>query len=147
MIYGSSWFKGIMKDRLHACLLSLNLIGYVLELADNAYAKKHPTTFKIPDGAFEDSEMSDVVTMFIKENLTAQWESIKQKINHSVKMKANISVLTKSLASLGHEVTMAHWVHFAFLCSTFVSFQTVVEQSKATLATQDSTAVVEKGWR
>jgi hypothetical protein len=45
-----------------------------------AYAKKHPTTFKIPDRAFKDSEMSDVVTMFIKENLTAQWGSMKQKV-------------------------------------------------------------------
>ncbi|KAG2114957.1 hypothetical protein BD769DRAFT_1391340 [Suillus cothurnatus] len=109
----------------------------------NAYAKKHPMNFKIPDRAFEDSEMLDVVTMFIKENLTAQWGSMKQKINHSVKMKANISVLTKSLATSDHEVTMAHWARFAFLHSTFVSFQTVVEQSKATSATQDSTAVVE----
>ncbi|KAG2097251.1 uncharacterized protein F5147DRAFT_656388 [Suillus discolor] len=137
-------FKGIMKDRLRACLLSPNLTGYVLELADNviAYAKKHPTTFKIPDGTFEDSEMSDVVTTFIEENLTAQRGSMKQKINHSLKTKANISVLAKSLASMGHEVTVAHWAHFAFLRSTFVSFQTVVEQAKATSAAQDSTVAV-----
>ncbi|KAG1801435.1 uncharacterized protein HD556DRAFT_1438463 [Suillus plorans] len=137
-------FKGIMKDRLRACLLSPNLTGYVLELADNviAYAKKHPMTFKIPDGTFEDSEMSDMVTTFIKENLTAQWGSVKQKINHSLKTKANISVLAKSLASMGHEVTVAHWARFAFLRSTFVSFQTVVEQAKATSAAQDSAVAV-----
>jgi hypothetical protein len=61
--------------------------------------------------------MSDVVTTFIKENLTAQRGSMKQKINHSVKIKANISVLAKSLATTGHEVTAAHWARFAFLVS------------------------------
>lgn len=125
-----------MKDRLHACLLSPNLTGYVLDLVDNviAYAKKHPTTFKIPNGTFQDPEMSDMVTTFIKENLTAQQGNMKQKISHSVKSKTNISVLAKSLATTAHEVTVAHWARFAFLCSSLVSFQAVVEQCKVTLA-------------
>ncbi|KAG2071390.1 hypothetical protein BDR04DRAFT_1117781 [Suillus decipiens] len=115
---------------------ALNAKGH--QMIFKAYAKKHPTTFKIPDGTFEDLEMLDVVTTFIKENLIAQWESMKQKCQNQGKY-----VLAKSLATSGHEVTMEHWAHFAFLHSTFVSFQTAVEQSKATSATQDSTAEVD----
>ncbi|KAG1905529.1 uncharacterized protein F5891DRAFT_944132, partial [Suillus fuscotomentosus] len=100
------------------------------------YAKKHPTTFKIPDGTFEDSEMSDVVTTFIKENLTTKRGSMKQKINHSLKTKVNISVLAKSLASTGHEVTAAHWARFAFLVST--SLLLLFDSAVAVVENRDS---------
>ncbi|KAG1857246.1 hypothetical protein C8R48DRAFT_775685 [Suillus tomentosus] len=128
-------FKGIMKDRLHACLLSPNLTGYVLELADNviAYAKKHPTTFKIPDGTFKDSKMLDMVTTFIKENLTTQWRSMKQKPQNQGEY-----ICPREVSSINGSRSYSSTL--GTLCLSGNTF--VIEQAKATSAAQDSAVAV-----
>ncbi|KIN97929.1 hypothetical protein M404DRAFT_31855 [Pisolithus tinctorius Marx 270] len=75
--------------------------------------------------AFQNAELSNKISVFIKENLAMQWSIMKQKISNSITNKANISVLARLLMGPGPEITKAHW-H-----SCFINFQMVIEESKA----------------
>ncbi|KAI6147932.1 hypothetical protein BKA82DRAFT_931860 [Pisolithus tinctorius] len=129
----SKEFKEILKDWLHACLLSPNLTAYVLELANNvfSYTKKILEMFKIPVEAIRDPKMSDSISTLMKDILTSQQSNMKQKIAASIQNMVHISILSRSLAPGGsYEVMMAHWGHFAFLHTSMVIFNTVVEECK-----------------
>ncbi|KAI5998993.1 hypothetical protein F5J12DRAFT_895400 [Pisolithus orientalis] len=117
-------YESVMKDCLQICLTAPNLTAY-------ACAKHHPSIFNLPSSAFQNTELSNKISVFIKENLTMQQSIMKQKISNSITNKANISVLARSLMDLGPEITKVHWARFTFLCSCFINFQTVIEESKA----------------
>ncbi|KAF9229199.1 hypothetical protein BS17DRAFT_762874 [Gyrodon lividus] len=71
-------YKDILKDQLWACLLSPNLTAYVQDLA--IYTKKNLQTFKIPETALEDSEMTDKITSLISQLLMSARSNMKQKV-------------------------------------------------------------------
>ncbi|KAI5987729.1 hypothetical protein F5J12DRAFT_898454 [Pisolithus orientalis] len=112
---GSQDYESVMKDCLQICLTAPNLTAYVSGLADRVF----------------NAELSNKISVFIKENLTMQQSIMKQKISNSITNKANISVLTRSLMGPGPEITKAPWARFAFLHSCFINFQMVIEESKA----------------
>ncbi|KIK79800.1 hypothetical protein PAXRUDRAFT_16130 [Paxillus rubicundulus Ve08.2h10] len=77
----SNEFKDILKDRLWACLLSPNLTAYVQDLVVQIfiYAKKNLQTFKIPEAALEDPEMTEKIVVLISQLLTSARLNMKQK--------------------------------------------------------------------
>ncbi|KAI6140280.1 hypothetical protein BKA82DRAFT_29233 [Pisolithus tinctorius] len=121
---GSQDYESVMKDCLQICLTAPNLTAY-------ACAKHHPSIFNLPSSAFQNAELSNKISVFIKENLTTQQSIMKQKISNSITNKANISVLARSLMGPGPKITKAHWARFTFLRSCFINFQMVIEESKA----------------
>ncbi|KIJ68889.1 hypothetical protein HYDPIDRAFT_122720 [Hydnomerulius pinastri MD-312] len=126
--------KDILKDRLRSCLLSPNLTAYVQDLTTRVfiYAKKNLQTFKIPEAALEDPELTDEISSLISGLLTSARSGMKQKIESHTLSKSHVSVLAKSLApGGGYEMTTAHWARIAFLRSSLVLFENVVKQSQA----------------
>ncbi|KAG1900384.1 uncharacterized protein F5891DRAFT_917970, partial [Suillus fuscotomentosus] len=111
------------------------------------YAKKDPATFKIPDAVFQDPEMTDQTNVQTREILTSQRGLIKVKLMTSITNKMKISVLAKSLSSSGHEITVAHWARFSFLCLLLVNFIQIFDESArisvAQKSREASTAVVD----
>ncbi|KAG0697331.1 hypothetical protein DFH29DRAFT_1003801 [Suillus ampliporus] len=80
-LISSAEFKQSLTDRLHACLLSPNLSGYVMHLSQNLFefVKKYPSVFKIPLVALQDLELMNKLDSMIKELLMQQRGSMKQK--------------------------------------------------------------------
>ncbi|KAI6153763.1 hypothetical protein BKA82DRAFT_133834 [Pisolithus tinctorius] len=135
----SEEFKDILRERLRVCLLSPNLTAYVQEVANRifTYAKQHLSTFKIPEAALEDPEMTERITSLISHLLTSARSNMKQKITNHIASKSHISILAKSLSpGGGYEMTTAHWARIAFLRDSMIIFETVVEDSKERVATQ-----------
>ncbi|KAF9237455.1 hypothetical protein BU15DRAFT_48704 [Melanogaster broomeanus] len=131
--------KDILRERLRVCLLSPNLTAYVQEVANRifAYAKQHLSTFKIPEAALEDPEMTEQITSLISHLLTSARSNMKQKIANHIASKSHISVLAKSLSpGGGYEMTTAHWAHIAFLRDSMIIFKSVVEESEEHAAAQ-----------
>ncbi|KIK78700.1 hypothetical protein PAXRUDRAFT_163265, partial [Paxillus rubicundulus Ve08.2h10] len=99
----SEEFKDILRERLQVCLLSPNLTAYkqCLLLIWQAYAKQNLSTFKIPEVALEDPEMTEYITSLISHLLTSARSNMKQKIANHIVSKSHISILAKSLAPGG----------------------------------------------
>ncbi|KIJ07464.1 hypothetical protein PAXINDRAFT_158413 [Paxillus involutus ATCC 200175] len=96
-----------------------------------AYAKQNLSTFKIPEVALEDPEMTEYITSLISHLLTSVRSNMKQKIANHIVSKSHISVLAKSLApGGGYEMTTAHWAHIVFLRDSMIIFESVVEECK-----------------
>ncbi|KAJ8591250.1 hypothetical protein M405DRAFT_860713 [Rhizopogon salebrosus TDB-379] len=130
----SAEFKQSLTDRLRACLLSPNLSGYVKQLSQNLFefAKKHPSVFKLPPSSLQDLELMNKLDGMIKDILTSQRGSMKQKLAGAIQKSLNIHVLCRSLSNNCTDITIAHWSCVAFLRSSMSQFQTVVaESSKA----------------
>ncbi|KIK81806.1 hypothetical protein PAXRUDRAFT_15052 [Paxillus rubicundulus Ve08.2h10] len=80
------------------------------------YAKKNLQTFKIPEAALEDPEMTEKIVVLISQLLMSARSNMKQKITNHIDSKLHISVLTRSLApGGGYEIMTAHWARIAFL--------------------------------
>ncbi|KAG1886711.1 hypothetical protein F4604DRAFT_1572091, partial [Suillus subluteus] len=93
------------------------------------FVKKHPSMFKIPLVALQDLELMNKLDSIIKELLTQQHGSMKQKIVTSADRGSNIHALCRSLSGNCTEITSAHWSRVAFLHSSLIQFQTVVAES------------------
>ncbi|KAG1769266.1 hypothetical protein EV702DRAFT_1202904 [Suillus placidus] len=126
-LISSAEFKQSLTDRLRACLLSPNLSGYVTHLSQNLFefVKKHPSVFKIPLAALQDLELMNKLDSMIKELLTQQRGSMKQKIVTSADRGSNIHALCRSLSGNCTEITSAHWSRR----SSLIQFRTVVAES------------------
>ncbi|KAL4065524.1 hypothetical protein V8B97DRAFT_1875298, partial [Scleroderma yunnanense] len=101
-----------------------------------AFALKNLSTFKIPSEVVKDSEMMCTIDSLIKEILTQQKSGMKQKLIASIKSKAHISQLSKSLAPIGHyETTTNHWAQFSFLISnSLLTFNELVDKGVTTVS-------------
>ncbi|KAG2117693.1 hypothetical protein BD769DRAFT_1362609, partial [Suillus cothurnatus] len=93
------------------------------------FVKKHPSVFKIPLVALQDLELMNKLDSMIKELLTQQRGSMKQKIITSTDRGSNIHALCRSLSGNCTEITSAHWSCVAFLRSSLIQFRTVVAES------------------
>ncbi|KAG6369831.1 hypothetical protein JVT61DRAFT_13478 [Boletus reticuloceps] len=149
----SEEFKDVLKERLRCCLLSPNLTGYVVRTASKIleYAKKNTATFKIPEKGIEDPEILDSIATMVRDLLTSQRSNIKQKVccQHSGcemlidrrhaklanSMKPQnmwfISFLARTLGPGSHfEITTNHWARYAFLRSSMVTFNGLVDEGR-----------------
>ncbi|KAG1863738.1 hypothetical protein F4604DRAFT_1586849, partial [Suillus subluteus] len=114
-------------ERLQAARKLLNAPGLTLDAATKKFefVKKHPTVFRIPLVALQDLELMNKLDSMIKELLTQQRGSMKQKILTSVDRGSNIHTLCRSLSGNCTEITSAHWSRRSLL----IQFRTVVAES------------------
>ncbi|KAG0708372.1 hypothetical protein DFH29DRAFT_795172 [Suillus ampliporus] len=89
------------------------------------FIKKYPSVFKIPLVALQDLELMNKLDSMIKELLTQQCGSMKQKIVTSTDRGSNIHALCRSLSGNCTEITSAHWSCH----SSLIQFRTVVAES------------------
>ncbi|KAG1833976.1 hypothetical protein F4604DRAFT_1605070, partial [Suillus subluteus] len=114
-------------ERLQAARKLLNAPGLTLDAATKKFefVKKHPTVFRIPLVTLQDLELMNKLDSMIKELLTQQCGSMKQKILTSVDRGSNIHTLCRSLSGNCTEITSAHWSCH----SSLIQFRTVVAES------------------
>ncbi|KAG2143113.1 hypothetical protein BD769DRAFT_1661535 [Suillus cothurnatus] len=97
-LINSAEFKQSLTNRLRACLLSPNLSEYVTHLSQNLFefVKKHPSVFKIPLAALQDLELMNKLDSMIKELLTQQRGSMKQKRSSLIQFRTVVAESAKS---------------------------------------------------
>ncbi|EGO04848.1 hypothetical protein SERLA73DRAFT_149200 [Serpula lacrymans var. lacrymans S7.3] len=109
----SADFRKLLNDRLRACLFSPNLTAYVTDLGDHIFEflEKNPNVFKFKQEFLHDPKIGN----------------IKPKLRTSIQKKQEIATLTKALILPGMmEITMAHRVRIAFLCTSLVEFHRII---------------------